>query len=89
MGLRGEATSVKRTQSDPQLDKCTKKLSARNVKATVIVVALNPERSKQADAMATIHSPIPDEPESLYFTDPPYYFAVPYADLWLTFSSSG
>lgn len=26
-------------------------------------------------------SPLPDESAAIYFTDPPYYFAVPYADL--------
>jgi len=32
----------------------------------------------QADARS---SPLPDESVSAWFTDPPYYFAVPYADL--------
>ena len=31
-------------------------------------------------ANATNH-PLPDESASVWFTDPPYYFAVPYADL--------
>lgn len=33
---------------------------------------------KQADARS---SPLPDESAAVWFTDPPYYFAVPYADL--------
>jgi adenine-specific DNA methylase len=33
---------------------------------------------QSADACA---SPLPDESCGVYFTDPPYYFAVPYADL--------
>ena len=33
---------------------------------------------QSADAM---ESPLPDEAVSVWFTDPPYYFAVPYADL--------
>ncbi|MBM3303150.1 MAG: DUF1156 domain-containing protein, partial [Deltaproteobacteria bacterium] len=33
---------------------------------------------QQADAR---RSPLPDESVSVWFTDPPYYFAVPYADL--------
>ena len=28
-----------------------------------------------------MESPLPDEAVSVWFTDPPYYFAVPYADL--------
>jgi len=31
-------------------------------------------------ADATNH-PLPDETTSVWFTDPPYYFAIPYADL--------
>ena len=31
-------------------------------------------------ADATLH-PLPDETSAVWFTDPPYYFAVPYADL--------
>jgi adenine-specific DNA methylase len=33
---------------------------------------------QQADSQ---ESPLPDESVSVWFTDPPYYFAVPYADL--------
>jgi putative DNA methylase len=33
---------------------------------------------QQADACVL---PLPDESTAVYFTDPPYYFAVPYADL--------
>jgi adenine-specific DNA methylase len=32
----------------------------------------------QADAL---RSPVPDDSAAIWFTDPPYYFAVPYADL--------
>lgn len=33
---------------------------------------------QQADAM---NHPLPDQSASIWFTDPPYYFAIPYADL--------
>ena len=49
----------------------------RNVKAAVVQGAL-PGTLEQADA--TLH-PLPDEAASVWFTDPPYYDAVPYADL--------
>jgi len=35
-------------------------------------------QAQQADALA---SPLPDETASAWFTDPPYYDAIPYADL--------
>jgi len=35
-------------------------------------------QSQQCDATA---HPLPDQSASIWFTDPPYYFAVPYADL--------
>jgi len=47
---------------------------------------------QQADAR---HHPLPDDSSSLWFTDPPYYDAVPYADLsdfflvWLKRALSG
>ena len=55
----------------------TLKNIARNVKATVIDGA-QPGAVQQADA--TNH-PLPDQTAGIWFTDPPYYFAVPYADL--------
>ena len=37
-----------------------------------------PGQTQQADA---ISHPLPDQSAGVWFTDPPYYFAVPYADL--------
>jgi putative DNA methylase len=50
---------------------------AGNLDATVIMGA-NEGNSQHADA--TQHS-LPDETAGIWFTDPPYYDAVPYADL--------
>jgi adenine-specific DNA methylase len=38
----------------------------------------HPGQTQQSDACTL---PLPDESAAVYFTDPPYYFAVPYADL--------
>lgn len=50
------------------------------VAAVVDALSCVPRRGQveSADACA---SPLPDETCAAYFTDPPYYFAVPYADL--------
>lgn len=38
-------------------------------------------RSADVEPADAAESPLPDEAVSVWFTDPPYYFAVPYADL--------
>jgi hypothetical protein len=43
-------------------------------------IAAMPRVGQVQPADATEH-PLPDETASVWFTDPPYYFAVPYADL--------
>ena len=49
----------------------------RNVEATV-VKGVQPGVIDQADAK---NHPLPDQSAGIFFTDPPYYDAVPYADL--------
>ena len=49
----------------------------RNVEATVIK-GVQPGVIDQADAK---NHPLPDQSAGIFFTDPPYYDAVPYADL--------
>lgn len=51
--------------------------TARNAQATVIS-GVPPPSALQADAM---DNPLPDQSAHVWFTDPPYYDAVPYADL--------
>ncbi len=53
------------------------KASYRNVEATVIHNT-SPSTPTLADAC---ESPLPDEAATVWFTDPPYYDAVPYSDL--------
>jgi adenine-specific DNA methylase len=50
---------------------------ARNLEATVIPRS-RPASVQVADAA---HHPLPDDSADIWFTDPPYYDAVPYADL--------
>ena len=38
-------------------------------------------RAGQVQMADATDSPLPDETAAVWFTDPPYYFAVPYADL--------
>ena len=40
--------------------------------------SLPPKHAQLADA---VNHPLPNQTTSVWFTDPPYYFAVPYADL--------
>lgn len=49
----------------------------RNMEATQIIGA-QPTSPQLADAQK---SPLPDDSCSIWFTDPPYYYAIPYADL--------
>ena len=51
--------------------------TARNAAATVILSA-NSGSVQQADAA---DNPLPEQSAAIWFTDPPYYDAVPYADL--------
>ena len=48
--------------------------------ADVVDVAVSTTRGQIQPADAT-HHPLPDQSASVWFTDPPYYDAVPYADL--------
>jgi len=48
-----------------------------NIRSSVLRNVI-PTMPNIADAQ---HSPLPDKSCSVWFTDPPYYFAVPYADL--------
>jgi len=50
---------------------------ARNAEATYITGA----RPASPDLASATDSPLPDEAASIWFTDPPYYDSVPYADL--------
>lgn len=46
----------------------------------VIEASASPSPGQVAASDAKVH-PLPDESAEVWFTDPPYYFAVPYADL--------
>ena len=63
-------------QSSGSFPKCTYNLAA-GVKSTF---AATTHTGEVVQAMAQ-QSPIPDGSVALYFTDPPYYDAIPYADL--------
>ena len=62
--------------SSGSFDKCTDNLAAG-------VVATDTATSKPGQAVQAMaqRSPIPDESAAVWFTDPPYYDAIPYADL--------
>jgi putative DNA methylase len=62
--------------SSGSFEKCTDNLAAG-------VVATEIAGSKAAQAIQAMaqRSPIPDESAAVWFTDPPYYDAIPYADL--------
>ena len=62
--------------SSGSFEKCTHNLSA-GVTSTDVVGS---QIGQAIQAMAQ-QSPIPDDSAALYFTDPPYYDAIPYADL--------
>ena len=49
-----------------------------DVVARISKVAPYPSSSQQADAA---NSPLPDQTAGVWFTDPPYYDAIPYSDL--------
>jgi putative DNA methylase len=51
------------------------------VEKGIVVWASIPLRSSQIGLCDAVDVPIPDESASLWFTDPPYYDAIPYADL--------
>ena len=48
------------------------------VVARISNVELHPGSSEQADA---VNNPLPDQSAAVWFTDPPYYDAIPYSDL--------
>ena len=62
--------------SSGSFNKCTDNLAAGVTSTNVI----GSQIGQAAQAMAQ-QSPIPDNSAALYFTDPPYYDAIPYADL--------
>ena len=64
------------SRSSGSFEKCTHNLSA-GVTSTDVVGS---QIGQAIQAMAQ-QSPIPDDSAALYFTDPPYYDAIPYADL--------
>ena len=49
--------------------------------ATVVERFAVLEMPAQGDISDACTTPLPDDSASVWFTDPPYYFAVPYADL--------
>jgi adenine-specific DNA methylase len=49
--------------------------------ATVIERSFASKESAQVQVADARYSPLPDQAASVWFTDPPYYDAVPYADL--------
>ena len=49
--------------------------------ATVIEKAAKSEKVGQAETVDATDHPLPDQSTTVWFTDPPYYDAVPYADL--------
>ena len=62
--------------SSGSFDKCTANLAAGIISTEIA----GSQTGQTIQAMAQ-ESPIPDESAALYFTDPPYYDAIPYADL--------
>ena len=64
------------SRSSGSLQKCTENLRA-GIRSTDVA---SPRAGQALQAMAQ-QSPLPDSSASLFFTDPPYYDAIPYADL--------
>jgi len=64
------------SESSGSFEKCTDNLAA-GVTATNISTS---HTGQVMQAMAQ-HPPLPDSSASIWFTDPPYYDAIPYADL--------
>ena len=64
------------SESSGSFAKCTDNLAAA-AKSTHVVGC----KTGQAMQAMAQESPIPDDSAALYFTDPPYYDAIPYADL--------
>ena len=62
--------------SSGSFEKCTYNLAAGVISTDVV----GSQIGQATQAMAQ-QSPIPDDSAALYFTDPPYYDAIPYADL--------
>lgn len=55
--------------------------SAINSVANVIDTLITAPTTGQVQQSDATQHPLPDEAADIWFTDPPYYFAVPYADL--------
>ena len=62
--------------SSGSFEKCNTNLGAGVVSTDIV----GSQTGQAIQAMAQ-ESPIPDESSALYFTDPPYYDAIPYSDL--------
>jgi putative DNA methylase len=54
--------------------------AVNSVEKVVETLIAAPETGQAQQSDAACH-PLPDEAAGIWFTDPPYYFAVPYADL--------
>ena len=64
------------SESSGSLHKCTANLAAGITSASV-----NGASSGQVMQAMAQDSPLPDSSSAVYFTDPPYYDAIPYSDL--------
>ena len=64
------------SQSSGSFDKCT-----ANLAAGIIATDVTCSQPGQAIQAMAQKSPLPDKSATLFFTDPPYYDAIPYADL--------
>ena len=49
--------------------------------AAKVIEAWPNSATGQAQLADAVNGPLPDQSAGVWFTDPPYYFAVPYADL--------
>lgn len=63
-------------ESSGSYEKCTE-----NLVAGVLATYLGDSRTGQAMQAMAQDSPLPDDSAAVWFTDPPYYDAIPYADL--------
>jgi len=64
------------SESSGSFQKCTS-----NLAAGVVATAISGSQKGQALQAMAQQSPIPDDTAAIWFTDPPYYDAIPYADL--------
>ncbi len=56
-------------------------ISATNSIARVVENSTSASKVGQADQADAMNHPLPDQSAEVWFTDPPYYDAIPYADL--------